>query len=120
VKESRSITAIKIKCKWRYVCATRVLCKFGSPVITEWKLMSSSGANGPGKCKKRRTERERKKRIDERENNSVKCIAATYMCTNESARCVSMGECICDNESKRREMSSSRGLHSRVQLTSIV
>lgn len=101
----QSITAIKIKCKWRYERATRVLCKFGSPVITEWKLMSSSDANGPGKCKKRRTERER-------ENNGAKCIATrTYVRMSVSVR---------DNESKRRGMSSLRGLHSRVQLTSIV
>lgn len=42
--------------------ATRVLCKFGSPVITEWKLMSSSGTNGPGKCGEKRDESEMRKR----------------------------------------------------------
>lgn len=62
----------------RYVRATCVLCKFGSPVITEWKLMSSSGTNGPGKCrKKKKKKNERREReLATRENNCAKCIAA--------------------------------------------
>lgn len=97
--EIQSITAIKIKCKWRYARATRVLCKFGSPVITEWKLMSSSGANGPGKCKKK-TNEERK-----RESMKEKITAREVYCAHTSVRTrlrkrMSVGERVRDNESK--------------------
>lgn len=104
----QSITAIKIKCKWRYACATRVLCKFGSPVITEWKLMSSSGTNGPGKMRKKNERKgERARAGKTKEKITVRSVL----------RRVQACECVCDNESRK---SGEWGLHSRVQLTSIV
>lgn len=58
----------------RYVRATCVLCKFGSPVITEWKLMSSSGTNGPGKCRKKKKNRAERKGTGDEEKITARSV----------------------------------------------